>query len=473
MNGYECVIGLEVHVELNTETKAFCACKTDFAAPPNTRTCPVCLGHPGALPVFNKEVLNKGIAVGLALNCEIQEYSRFDRKNYFYPDLPKGYQITQFYHPLCRNGYLTVDTPEGKKRIGITEIHIEEDAGKLTHRDNITEIDCNRCGVPLLEIVSEPDMRSADEARDYLKKLRSLILFTGASDCKMNEGSMRCDVNISVRKKGDTALGTRTEIKNLNSFKFASRAIEYEFIRQCKVLESGKRVERQTMRFDPNTGTTSPMRTKEDTSDYRYFPEPDLLPIYTSADTVKKIRKSLPPLPGQLIEEFGEKYDIPEKDSVLLTETPELASFFKEAASTTEYPKTVANMILSDIPAMGEKDDWQKTEPHSLGRLAQLFGTGNITSATVKKLLRRLLTEKLDIDETVAREKLLCINDEKLISEYIEEAVKALPAAVADYKKGKKTASTAIMGKAMGAGGGRLNPEKLRRLLTEYLDGLE
>lgn len=472
MNEFECVIGLEVHVELNTETKAFCSCKTDFGAAPNTQVCPICLGHPGALPSFNGKVLEKATAVGLALNCEISERSRFDRKNYFYPDLPKSYQITQFYRPLCRNGYLTVETEDGEKKIGITRIHIEEDAGKLSHEGEFTEIDCNRCGVPLIEIVSEPDLRSADEVKAYLKKLRSVILFTGASDCRMNEGSMRCDVNLSVRRKGDTSLGQRTEIKNLNSFRNAQKAVEYEFSRQVKIIESGEKVSMETLRFDAHRGVTEPMRSKESALDYRYFPEPDLPEVCIPAEKIKEIGKSLPRLPDDRIKEYRDKYSVPAADGEILTETPEMAEYFESAASLTRYPKTAANLIITDIPSLNEKEDIGISPAH-LAALADLFGDGEINSATVKKLLRRMLENDLDPAETVDAEGLRQINDEEEIRKFACAAVLEMPRAAEDYRKGKKTASAAVIGRAMALGKGKPNPVKLREICISILEETE
>ena len=311
MQDYEMVIGLEVHVELKTETKIFCGCSTKFGAPPNTQCCPVCTGMPGSLPVLNGKVVEYAVMAGLATNCEIATYSKQDRKNYFYPDLPKAYQISQYDLPLCSHGYLDIETEAGKKRIGITRIHIEEDAGKLTHVEGHgTLIDCNRCGVPLIEIVSEPDLRSAEETKAYLQKLRAIILYTGVSDCKMNEGSFRCDVNLSIRKKGSDQLGTRTEMKNLNSFQSVVKAIEYEFARQVSVLDEGGEVIQETRRFDMNTGKTASMRSKENADDYRYFPDPDLVPIVVSDTFRKELEDRIPVLPDQRKQQYQSQYGL-------------------------------------------------------------------------------------------------------------------------------------------------------------------
>ncbi|MDD6094903.1 MAG: Asp-tRNA(Asn)/Glu-tRNA(Gln) amidotransferase subunit GatB [Clostridia bacterium] len=473
MNEFECVIGLEVHVELNTATKAFCRCKTDFGAAPNTQVCPVCLGHPGALPVFNGKVLEKAVKVGLALNCNISEKSRFDRKNYFYPDLPKAYQITQFYRPLCKDGYLTLETEMGEKRIGITRIHIEEDAGTLTHRGDKTKIDCNRCGVPLLEIVSEPQLRSAEEVKAYLKKLRSVILFTGCSDCKMNEGSMRCDINISVRRKGEKALGTRTEIKNLNSFKYAAKAVEYEFARQVNIIKNGGSIIQETVRFDAERGITEPMRSKEDARDYRYFPEPDLPEVYISRSRIEHIGQSLPTLPDERIKLYGEKFGISPVDGENLTQTPEKAEYFEGAAKLSRYPKIVSNMLLSDIPAVSGETGFEAIPAKHLASLADFFGDGEINSATVKRLLCRIAADGIDPCEVIDAENLRQINDEGVIEEYVLRAVNDTPKAVSDYKNGKKTAISAIIGRAMAESSGKLNPQKLKDVCLAVLDRLE
>ncbi len=471
MNEFECVIGLEVHVELNTATKAFCSCKTDFGAEPNTQVCPVCLGHPGTLPVLNEKVVEKAVQVGLALGCEVSERSRFDRKNYFYPDLPKAYQITQFYEPICRGGHLTIECGGKEKAVGITRIHIEEDAGKLTHRGDKTFIDCNRCGVPLLEIVSEPDLRSADEVKAFLRKLRSVILFTGASDCRMNEGSLRCDVNLSVRRKGDTALGTRTEMKNINSVKFAARAVEYEFSRQVNIIDAGGKVLQETRRFDADRGVTESLRSKEDARDYRYFPEPDLPELFVPESKAEEIRRSLPMLPDERIKLYGEKYGISRTDGETLTETPERAEYFELSAEKTRYPKTICNLLLSDIPAITD-EDVPAVDPGNLAALADLFGDGEINSATVKKLLRRMIDDGIDPARTVDTEGLRQLRDPEKIRELVRSASEQLPRAVEDYRGGKKTAAAAIIGRAMALGGGKPDPVMLREICTKFLKDL-
>lgn len=471
---YEMIIGLEVHVELKTKTKIFCSCKTDFGAPQNTQICPVCMGLPGALPTLNGKVVEYAAKAGLALNCEIAGFSKQDRKNYFYPDLPKAYQISQFDRPLCERGHLDIETEGGAKRIGITRIHIEEDAGKLVHhREKGTMIDCNRCGVPLIEIVSEPDIRSADEAKAYLQKLRTVILYTGVSDCKMNEGSLRCDVNLSVRKKGETKLGTRTEMKNLNSFQFIGKAIEYEFRRQVEVIESGGEVVQETRRFDASNGKTFSMRTKENANDYRYFPDPDLLPVIMTKERVEEIRGTIPTLPDVRKAVYSEKYGLPSCDGEALTSDIYLADYFEAAAEKTKYPKLVSNMLLSEIMGLVEGDGFSiGIHPKNLGKLADLAGDETINSATVKKLIRRMLEKDFDPEAVVVAEGLGQINDLEVIKGFAKAAIEQCDKSVEDYKKGKKTASKAVIGKAMALSSGKANPRILGAAVEAMLEEL-
>lgn len=469
MNDFECAIGLEVHVELNTATKAFCSCSTRFGDGPNTHVCPVCLGHPGALPSLNAKVTEKAVAAGLALNCRISEISRFDRKNYFYPDLPKSYQITQFFHPICRDGFLAIETDGGEKKIEIERIHIEEDAGKLSHREDRTEIDYNRCGVPLLEIVTRPQISSSDELKQFLKKLRSVMLFTKVSDCKMNEGSIRCDVNVSVRKKGDGTSGTPTEIKNLNSFKFAARAAEYEISRQIAVISGGGTVEKQTMRYNTEKGITEPMRSKENAEDYRYFPEPDLPPLHITEECIEEIRKTLPILPDVRIRRYERDFGIPAADGETLTRTPELSAYFESVAEICKYPNIAANFLLSEVPSAGDENSYMKIPPKNLAALSELFGNEEISSATAKKLLRRMIFDGIDPRKTVAEESLRQINDREAVRKYAEAAIEQSPKALADYKKGKLTAAAAVVGRAMANSGGKLNPVVLSEICAALL----
>ncbi|GFI56315.1 aspartyl/glutamyl-tRNA(Asn/Gln) amidotransferase subunit B [Clostridiales bacterium] len=469
---YEMVIGLEVHVELKTETKIFCSCPTTFGAAPNTQTCPVCLGLPGTLPVLNGKVVDYAVKAGLATNCTIARYSKQDRKNYFYPDLPKAYQISQYDLPLCEHGWLDIETAEGAKRIGITRIHIEEDAGKLVHDDEKgTMIDCNRCGVPLIEIVSEPDIRSAEEAKAYLQKLRAIILYTGVSDCKMNEGSLRCDVNLSVRKKGTEAFGTRTEMKNLNSFQFIVKAIEYEYKRQVEAIEAGEKIIQETRRFDANSGKTYSMRTKENANDYRYFPDPDLPPIKLTDEKIAALQAQIPRLPDARKKEYMEKYGLSAYDGEVLTTDMALADYFEQAAAETKYPKLVANMLLSEVMRLADgEDSICKILPNRMAALASLSGDGVINSATVKKLIKELWEADFDVEEKVVREGLAQVSDEAVILKWVQEAIQQNPKSVADYKKGKKAAAKAIVGKVMAVSGGKANPTVVDRLVEAQLN---
>ena len=470
--GYEMVIGLEVHVELKTTTKIFCSCPTTFGAAPNTQCCPVCMGFPGTLPVLNKKVVEYAVKAGLATNCKIANYSKEDRKNYFYPDLPKAYQISQYDLPLCEHGWLDIETEEGSKRIGITRIHIEEDAGKLVHDDaHGTMIDCNRCGVPLIEIVSEPDIRSAEEAKAYLQKLRAIILYTGISDCKMEEGSLRCDVNLSVRKVGAEAFGTRTEMKNLNSFQFIVKAIEYEYKRQVDAIEAGEIVVQETRRFDTATGKTNTMRTKEDADDYRYFPDPDLPPIEMSDERIAAFAAEIPELPDARKARYIEKYGLTPYDGEILTSDKAMADYFEAAAAATKYPKTVANLLISEVLRMLEGESFScPLSPDRLAELATLLGEDVINSSTAKKLLKEMFETGASPKKLVEERGLAQINDEALLAALVREAVESNPKSVADYKKGKQAAAKAIVGRVMQKTDGRGNPVIIQRLLEAELN---
>ncbi len=469
--GYEMVIGLEVHVELKTKTKIFCSCPTTFGAEPNTQCCPVCMGYPGTLPVLNKKVVEYAVKAGLATNCKIANYSKEDRKNYFYPDLPKAYQISQYDLPLCEHGWLDVETEEGAKRIGITRIHIEEDAGKLVHDDKYgTMIDCNRCGVPLIEIVSEPDIRSAEEAKAYLQKLRAIILYTGVSDCKMQEGSLRCDVNLSVRKAGEEKFGTRTEMKNLNSFQFIVKAIEYEYKRQVDAIEAGERIVQETRRFDPATGKTYTMRSKENANDYRYFPDPDLPPIELSDAAIKALGREIPELPDARKKAYMEKYGLTAYDGEVLTSDKAMADYFEAAAATTKHPKLAANLLISEFMRLIESESFAcPVSAGNLGELATLVGDDVINSSTAKKLIKEMFETDASPKAMVEERGLAQINDEVLLAALVAEAVAANPKSVADYKKGKLAAAKAIVGNVMGKTAGKGNPVIINRLLEEEL----
>lgn len=471
---YEMVIGLEVHVELKTKTKIFCSCPTDFGAEPNTQCCPVCMGMPGSLPVLNEKVVEYAVKAGLATNCAIAGYSKQDRKNYFYPDLPKAYQISQYDLPLCEHGHLEIETESGSKIIGITRIHIEEDAGKLVHDpEKGTFIDCNRCGVPLIEIVSEPDIRSAAEAVAYVKKLRAIILYTGISDCKMNEGSLRCDVNLSVRKKGEDKFGTRTEMKNLNSFQSIARAIEYEYKRQVEAIEAGSAVVQETRRFDQNTGKTSSMRSKEDANDYRYFPDPDLVPIELTADYIESARRSIPMLPDERKALYMEKYGLNAYDSELLTQEKEVAEYFEVAAEATSYPKHLANLIISEaFSALPAYSTEIPISPGHFADIAQMLGEGRINGGTAKKLVKEIWADGGDPISIVKERGLEQINDEAQLVPIVKKAVSEDAKSVSAYINGKETALMALVGKAMSLSKGRANPVAVTELLKKELDGM-
>ncbi|MGI6196619.1 MAG: Asp-tRNA(Asn)/Glu-tRNA(Gln) amidotransferase subunit GatB [Eubacteriales bacterium] len=471
--GYEMVIGLEVHVELKTKTKIFCNCKTDFGAEPNTHVCPVCMGMPGTLPVLNKKVVDYAIKAGLATNCSIARFSKQDRKNYFYPDLPKAYQISQYDLPLCEHGYVDIETADGYKRIGITRIHIEEDAGKLVHDAKLgTLIDCNRCGVPLIEIVSEPDIRSAEEADAYLRKLRAAILYTGVSDCKMNEGSLRCDVNLSVRKPGEP-FGTRTEMKNINSFQFIAKAIDYEYRRQVDALESGESVVQETRRFDADSGKTYSMRKKEDANDYRYFPDPDLPPIVITEEKLAALKAEIPMLPDERKKLYTETYGLTAYDSEVITNELAVADYFEKTACVTRYPKLAANMLITDILRSYDSENGDlPVKPERLAALADLLGDGKINSSTGKKIVGELLVSDFDPAVYVAEHGLEQINDRAVLEQAVREVLMSDAKSVASYKAGKTAALKALVGKVMAKTGGKANPvmvnELTQALITEY-----
>ena len=468
--GYEMVIGLEVHVELKTKTKIFCSCKTDFGAEPNTHVCPVCMGMPGTLPVLNRQVVDYAVKAGVATHCTIARFSKQDRKNYFYPDLPKAYQISQYDLPLCEHGYVDIECESGTKRIGITRIHIEEDAGKLVHDEKLgTLIDCNRCGVPLIEIVSEPDIRSAEEADAYLRKLRAAIMYTGVSDCKMNEGSLRCDVNLSVRKPGEP-FGTRTEMKNLNSFQFIAKAIDFEYKRQVDAVESGEGVVQETRRFDANSGKTYSMRKKEDANDYRYFPDPDLPPIEISEEKLAQLTSEIPMLPDERKALYTEKFGLTAYDSEVITNDKAVADYFEICASQTDYPKLAANMLITDILREADTESGElPIRAESLAKVAQLQGSGRINSSTSKKVIKELMNGDFAPESYVKEHDLEQINDREQLRSIVEKAIAADQKSVEAYRAGKTAALKAIIGKVMGATGGKGNPVIVNELVEELI----
>ncbi|MBC8545641.1 Asp-tRNA(Asn)/Glu-tRNA(Gln) amidotransferase subunit GatB [Clostridiaceae bacterium NSJ-31] len=471
-SAYEMVIGLEVHVELKTRTKIFCECSTAFGAEPNTQCCPVCMGMPGTLPVLNKQVVRYAVKAGLATHCSIARYSKQDRKNYFYPDLPKAYQISQYDLPLCSGGWLDIEGENGPKRIGITRIHIEEDAGKLVHKEGGgTLCDYNRCGVPLIEIVSEPDIRSAAEAAAYLRKLRAIMLYVGVSDCKMQEGSLRCDVNLSVRKKGSQTLGTRTEMKNLNSFQFIQKAIEYEFQRQVEAVEAGEEIVQETRRFDQATGKTFSMRKKEDANDYRYFPDPDLVPIVLSQEVLAAIGEEIPELPDARKQEYVERYGLTAGDAEALVNERAVADYFEAAAASTKAPKLLANLITSEVFRLLAPEQTDiPIAPEHLATLADLLADERLGSAAGKKLVSLMWHQDADPVGLAEEHQLWQISDEEALRPAALRAVEENARAAADYKKGKSSAIQTLIGQVMRATGGRANPVVTRALLEKLLE---
>ena len=475
MKQYETVIGLEVHVELATKTKIFCACSTAFGGAPNTHTCPVCTGQPGSLPVLNKQVVEYAVAVGLATNCTITQYSKFDRKNYFYPDNPQNYQISQLYLPICRNGYVEIETASGKKNVRIHEIHMEEDAGKLVHDEweDVSIVDYNRSGVPLIEIVSEPDMRSADEVIAYLETLRQTIQYLGASDCKLNEGSMRADVNLSVREVGAKTFGTRTEMKNLNSFKAIAHAIEGERARQIELLEMGRSVVQETRRWDDNKESSHAMRSKEDAQDYRYFPEPDLVPIVISDEWIASIKAKQPELRAQKLERYKKQYDIPEYDAKILTESKHMADIFEAATAICNKPKKVSNWLMVETMRLLKEHDMDAADLHfsptHLAKLIDLIDAGTINAGVGKMVFEMIFEEDVDPETYIEEYGLKSMNDEGEIRATIEAVLKENAQAVADYRNGKEKAFGSLVGQTMKATKGKANPALVNKLLKEML----
>lgn len=476
MKNYETVIGLEVHVELATKTKIFCSCSTAFGGAPNTHTCPVCTGMPGSLPVLNKQVVEYAMAVGLATNCEITQYNKFDRKNYFYPDNPQNYQISQLYLPICRNGKVEIETEAGKKLVGIHEIHMEEDAGKLIHDEHgdVSLVDFNRSGVPLIEIVSEPDMRSADEVIAYLEKLRLIIQYLGASDCKLNEGSMRADVNLSIREVGAKEFGTRTEMKNLNSFRAIARAIENETERQIDLLEAGKEVIQETRRWDDNKEYSYAMRSKEDAQDYRYFPEPDLVPVVISDEWLAEVKSRQPEFRDEKKARYVSEYKIPEYDADIITLSKKMADIFEKATAICGNPKKVSNWLMVEtmrlLKEQGMDADDIKFSPENLAKLVKLTDDGVINSSVAKEVFEQIFKEDVDPEKYVEEKGLKMDNDEEGLKATLEEIVANNSQSVADYKAGKEKAIGFLVGQAMKATKGKANPGIVNKLLKEILD---
>lgn len=473
---YETVIGLEVHIELSTKTKIFCGCGTEFGSAPNTHTCPVCTGMPGSLPVLNKQVVEYAMALGLAANCKITQVCKFDRKNYFYPDNPQNYQISQLYLPIARDGYVEIDTPAGPKKVRIHEMHMEEDAGKLVHDewDDTSLVDYNRSGVPLVEIVSEPDMRSADEVIAYLEKLRMIAQYLGVSDCKLQEGSMRADVNLSVREVGAEEYGTRTEMKNLNSFKAIAHAIEGERQRQIELLEEGKEVVQETRRWDDNKEHSYAMRSKEDAQDYRYFPEPDLVPIVISDEWIAKIRAQQPELRTEKLERYKKEFDIPQYDAELITESKRVADLFEKAVELCGKPKKVSNWIMGEMFRLMKDKSMEPEDlalsPEHLAKLIDMTDAGTISASVARKVFEHVFADDVDPEKYVEENGLKTVKDEGAIREAVEKVTADNPQAVADYKGGKEKALGALMGQSMRALKGKADAGAVREMLMEILN---
>ena len=476
MEAYEMVIGLEVHVELATKTKIFCGCTTQFGGAPNTHTCPICTGMPGTLPVANRKVVEFAVAAGLATNCEITRYNKFDRKNYFYPDLPKAYQISQLYLPICRNGHVDIVTAAGEKSVGIHEIHMEEDAGKLMHDPWLdqTMVDYNRCGVPLLEIVSEPDMRSAEEVIAYLTKLRQTLQYLGVSDCKMQEGSMRADVNLSVRPVGQKEFGTRTEMKNINSFKAIARAIAGEYRRQVELIEDGGKVQQQTRRWDDNKGASFAMRSKENAQDYRYFPEPDLPPISLSQAFIDAVRARQPELAEAKATRYQSEFGLPKYDAGILTEEKPIADLFEQAVSACGKPKEVSNWIMGETMAMMK----EKSVPaenlmlsgQALGAIVSAVSAGRLNRQSAREVFAYAFDGGEDIEGYIKAHGLEIVSDDSAYEQILSDVLARCEKDVAQYRAGNQKVFGFLVGQAMKALKGKADPKKINQMLKAMLD---
>ena len=480
-NEYEPVIGLEAHVELYTNTKMFCGCRLSFGEEKNIYTCPVCLGHPGSLPVINKKAIEYAAKIALTLNCKIKKYTIFHRKNYFYPDMPKNYQISQYDLPLGVGGYLDVDMDSYIRRVRITRVHMEEDTGKLLHKGTtgrISEseasiVDFNRAGTPLIEIVTEPDIRSPEEAKEYMIVLRNLILYLDVSDCSMEEGSLRCDANVSVRKTGEDKIGTKTEIKNLNSFKFLQKGLEYEVKRQVKVLEAGGEIIQQTRHYDSKTGTTKALRSKEEAHDYRYFPEPDLVPIYIEDKMIEDIRKTIPELPSVKAKRFEKQYSLPKYDSSFLANNKDLADYFEQCCKHYDNAKNIANWIMSDFSALLNKEKMtikdSRVNPENLCKMLEIIDKGKINSKIAKSVFEEMFSTGGNPQKIIEDRGLEQISDEGLLEAIIEEVIKDNPGAVEQFREGKDKAIGFLIGRVMAKTKGKANPGMVNDIITKKL----
>lgn len=478
MSNFETVIGLEVHVELKTKTKAFCGCANEFGAPPNTHTCPICLGHPGVLPILNREAVDYAIKAALALNCEISRETKFDRKNYFYPDNPKAYQISQFDQPIGRNGYIEIEVDGKKKKIGVHRLHLEEDAGKLNHLADGSGslVDFNRVGTPLIEIVSEANMRTPQEAYAYLDKLKAIMQYIGVSDVKMEEGSLRCDANISIRPYGETEFGTKTELKNLNSFTFVEKGLAFEERRQEKILLSGGVVEQETRRYNDATKTTTLMRGKEGSDDYRYFPEPDIIKLKIDQNWIDRIEAEIPELPDARQKRYIGELGLPEYDATVLTQAKTMSDFFENAIREGADPKLVSNWLMGDVSAYLNSNyktiDQVPMTPHGLAKLVQLIEKGTISSKIAKKVFKTLIEEGGDPEEIVKAKGLVQISDEGALHELMDPILAANKQSMIDYKNGKDRALGFLVGQVMKQSRGKANPNMVNKIILEEIEKL-
>ncbi len=471
---YEAVIGLEVHAQMLTETKIFCGCSTRFGSEPNTQTCQVCIGMPGVLPVLNRKALEFAIRTGLAVHCEISEYSRFARKNYFYPDLPKGYQISQYENPICEHGRIDITVDGQTRRIGITRIHMEEDAGKNIHEGGTySYVDLNRAGVPLMEIVSEPDIRSPKEAAEYMRKLRTILRYLGVCDGNMEQGSLRCDANVSVRPEGQKEFGTRAEVKNINSFRYVEKAIEYEIRRQVRVVEEGGKVVQETRLWDASKGITESMRSKEEAHDYRYFPEPDLVPVRAERSWIDSIRASLPELPDARMKRFVSDYGLPEYDADLLTSEKPVAEWFEEAVKSGGKPKAVSNWMMGDLMRLLNEENRPiedcRLKPEQLAGMLTMIESGTISGKIAKTVFEEMYTTGKDAESIVREKGLVQISDASAIEKLVDEVIAKHPDEAGRFRGGEEKLLGFLVGQVMKASKGKANPKLLNELLKKKL----
>lgn len=476
MDKYDIVIGLEIHVELSTKSKIFCGCSTEFGGEPNSKTCPICMGMPGSLPVLNKKVLEYAIAAGIAMNCKISEYSRFDRKNYYYPDLPKSYQTSQLYLPICFEGNLEIELGETKKKIGIHEIHMEEDAGKLIHEEENKNslIDFNRSGLPLIEIVTEPDMSSKEEVIAFLEKVRLILQYLDVSDCKMQEGSFRADINLSVKEKGQKELGTRTEMKNINSFKAIGRAIDYEARRQIELIEQGGYIVQETRRWDDLEGVSKSLRKKSDAKDYKYFPDPDLPPFTIDRNWINEIRKGQPELGEEKVVRYMEEYGLPEYDAKVLTSSKHLANLFEETLLYCNNPKEVSNWVMVETMRLIRDREIEVEDisfsPENLGKIINLLENDKINRTVAKEVFEIIFDKDIDPEAYIYTNNLGLINDKYALDQVVEEVIREFPNSVDDYRNGKDKAFKHLMGQTMKKMKGKADPLMVSEILKKKLD---